>query len=271
MVEPLQPESGLRQGDRIGPLARGARRCRRSGESAPAARRPSPPRSACLDLGILVEAPAFSRRIRYVRMQPPAKSHTPSASSVRIRVGVEVAHAVPPRVLEQLHEVERVADALGRRSGSPGRTCPARWALRSMWNSFPCHSVCATAWWNERPDIVSCANSGLRPTISGPLELVDERERVADRREQDVAARLVGLGLEREAQVVAPVARRTRSRGRPPRRSGRARRGRPSPRRPRRPRARPTSRRPSAPSSTPRSIASSVLRSAKRRTAGRWR
>ena len=38
------------------------------------------------------------------------------------------------------------------------------------------------------------------------LELVDEREHVAHRRQQDVAARLVGLGLEREAQRVALLA-----------------------------------------------------------------
>ena len=38
------------------------------------------------------------------------------------------------------------------------------------------------------------------------LELVDERERVADRRQEDVAARLVGLRLEREPQLVALLA-----------------------------------------------------------------
>ena len=38
------------------------------------------------------------------------------------------------------------------------------------------------------------------------LEALDEREHVADRRQEDVAARLVGLRLEREAHVVAAVA-----------------------------------------------------------------
>ena len=75
---------------------------------------------------------------------------------------------------------------------------PIRCALRSMWKSFPCHSACATAWWNDRPDIVSWANSGFTPDHLGLLELVDERERVADGRQEDVAARLVGLRLERE-------------------------------------------------------------------------
>ena len=39
--------------------------------------------------------------------------------------------------------------------------------------------------------------------MSACSSAVDERERVADRREQDVAAGLVGLGLERDAQAVA--------------------------------------------------------------------
>ena len=39
----------------------------------------------------------------------------------------------------------------------------------------------------------------------GPVEGLDERQRVADGRQQDVAARLVGLGLDREPQVVALV------------------------------------------------------------------
>ena len=36
-----------------------------------------------------------------------------------------------------------------------------------MWNSLSAHSTCATAWWNDKPLIVSCANSGFSPTISG--------------------------------------------------------------------------------------------------------
>ena len=42
------------------------------------------------------------------------------------------------------------------------------------------------------------------------IERVDERQHVADRRQEDVAARLVGLGLERELEVVVLRARRTR-------------------------------------------------------------
>ena len=44
---------------------------------------------------------------------------------------------------------------------------PMRWALRSMWKSLPCHRVWATAWEKDSPLMVSWANSGLRPTMSG--------------------------------------------------------------------------------------------------------
>ena len=86
-----------------------------------------------------------------------------------------------------------------RRSWSkrPG-FCP----LRSMWKSFPASSACATPCEKSSPAIVSCATSGFRPTMSGIVERVDEREHVPDRRQEDVAARLVRLGLEREPQVV---------------------------------------------------------------------
>ena len=44
---------------------------------------------------------------------------------------------------------------------------PIRCALRSMWKSLRCHSACAMAWVNERPLMVSWANSGFTPTMSG--------------------------------------------------------------------------------------------------------
>ena len=74
-----------------------------------------------------------------------------------------------------------------------------------MWKSLPCHSTCATAWWNESPDIVSCANSGFTPTISGCSSSLMNASMCPDGRQQDVAARLVGLRLEREAQGVPPL------------------------------------------------------------------
>ena len=50
---------------------------------------------------------------------------------------------------------------------------------------------------------------GVHADHVGVLEGRDEGQRVPDRRQQDVAARLVRLGLEREAQAVAAVDRRT--------------------------------------------------------------
>ena len=49
------------------------------------------------------------------------------------------------------------------------------------------------------------ADLGVEADELGALERVDERDRVAERRQQDVAARLVRLGLDREADVVALV------------------------------------------------------------------
>jgi hypothetical protein len=49
---------------------------------------------------------------------------------------------------------------------------------------------------------VSWATSGLRPTSSGALERGDEVQGVPDRGQEEVAARLVGLRLEREAEPV---------------------------------------------------------------------
>ena len=51
---------------------------------------------------------------------------------------------------------------------------------------------------------------GVHADHLGVLERLDEVQRVADGRQEDVAARLVGLGLHREAQVVAVVRRRSR-------------------------------------------------------------
>ena len=49
------------------------------------------------------------------------------------------------------------------------------------------------------------ADLGVEPDHVGVLERRDERQGVADGRQEDVAAGLVGLGLEREADAVAPV------------------------------------------------------------------
>ena len=100
---------------------------------------------------------------------------------------------------------------------------PIRCALRSIWNSLSCQSVCATACEKESPLIVSCANSGFEPDHVRPLELTDEGQGVPDRGEEDVATRLVGLGFESDAEAEVPRADVLDSRDRPPPCSGRAR------------------------------------------------
>ena len=44
---------------------------------------------------------------------------------------------------------------------------PIRWALRSMWKSLPLPQGLRHGVVNDSPHIVSCANSGLSPTMSG--------------------------------------------------------------------------------------------------------
>ena len=51
---------------------------------------------------------------------------------------------------------------------------------------------------------------GVEADHLGVIERVDEGQHVAGRRQEDVAARLVGLGLERELEVVLVVDARTR-------------------------------------------------------------
>lgn len=95
-----------------------------------------------------------------------AEGEVPHAVGVLgpVRVRVEVPHALPARVLEQLDRVEGVPDALAPEAEVLVELADAL-ALRSMWKSFPCQRHWATPWWNDRPDMVSSANSGLRPTI----------------------------------------------------------------------------------------------------------
>ena len=121
------------------------------------------------------------------------------------RPGVEVAGAVVARVLEQLDEEEGVleadraeaevlvvaADPLGVEVDVEELAGPER--LR--------HAV-----QERQPGHRLVRHLGVHADHLGVLEALDEREHVADRRQEDVAARLVGLRLEREAHVVAAVA-----------------------------------------------------------------
>ena len=118
-----------------------------------------------------------------------------------------------------------------------------------------------------QPGHLLVADLGVQPDHLVVLQAGDEGQRVADGRQQDVAARLVRLRLQREPDAVAVVAARSRPACRRPRGSGRAPPARPSRCRTRCPRARPTSRRCARRAAAARSMLRITLRSANRRTA----
>ena len=74
-----------------------------------------------------------------------------------------------------------------------------------MWNSLPGPQGLGVAVHDVEPGHGLVADLGVEPDHVGVLELVDEGQGVADGRQQDVAARLVGLGLDGEAHRVAAV------------------------------------------------------------------
>ena len=161
-----------------------------------------------------------------------------------VRVRVEVAHARPtPRPRAASRGRTRPSRPRSR-SGSPGRTCPATWPLRSMWKSLSAHSTCATAWWNDSPLIVSCANSGFSPTISGNSSSSMNASAWPTVGSSRLPRGSFGFGSSAISIVVAAVGDVRAAHVDRLRRSSRARPGRPWRRRTPRPRARPTSRTP---------------------------
>ena len=74
-----------------------------------------------------------------------------------------------------------------------------------MWKSLPWYSAWAMPAAKLRPGHLLVPDLGVEADELGALERVDEGERVAEGRQQDVAAGLVGLRLDREADVVALV------------------------------------------------------------------
>ena len=184
-----------------------------------------------------------------------------------VGVGVEVAHALPARVLQQLHQVEGVADALGAEAVVLVELAgPLAVEVDVEQLAVPQRLGHGVVEGQARHGLVG--ELGVEADHLGVLQLADEGQGVADGGQQDVAAGLVGLGLEGEAQVVARRRGRTRRGGRAPPRSGRGPGGCPCRRRPRSPRGRPRARRRWRPARRPRSMASRALATASRRTAG---
>ncbi len=116
------------------------------------------------------------------------------------------------------------------------------------------------------PGHLLVADLGVEADHLGAVQRGDEGERVPDGGQQDVAAGLVRLGLERETQVVAAVDDVLGRAGRPPRGSGPARPGCPWPTSYSAPSRPPHMTNVCAPSSAARSTLRSTLRSAYRRT-----
>ena len=206
-----------------------------------------------------------------------------AARSLRMQVVAHAAGRRRPHAVEVLGprrlEVEVPRARRSRRSpaGRPARTADRRspapkrrswsylmpdWPLRSMWKSLPAHSAWAMPCGKFSPAICSWPTSGLTPTSSGRSSALDEGQRVADGRQQDVAARLVRLGLDREPQVVAllgdVLAEQVEGLLHPVQRDAHVLGARRTPR----PRGRPRRRRSRRPSSAARSMLRMVLRSA---------
>ena len=74
-----------------------------------------------------------------------------------------------------------------------------------MWKSLPCHRRLGQAVGVVEPGHLLVPRLGVQAHQLRVRELVDEGQRVPDGGQQDVAAGLVGLGLDREAEVVALV------------------------------------------------------------------
>ena len=126
-----------------------------------------------------------------------------------VGVRVEVPRPVVARALEQAHEVEGLLEVLG----------PEAEVLVVAADPLAVEvDVEELARPQRLPDAVQerqprhrlVGDLGVDADALGAVERGDEVQRVADGRQEDVAARLVRLRLDRERQVVALLERRTR-------------------------------------------------------------
>ena len=122
-----------------------------------------------------------------------------------VGVGVEVPHAVPAGVLEQADQVEGVADAFGSEA-EVLVVLPDPLRVEVDVEQLPLPQGLGDGVRERESRHGLVGELGVEADHVGPLELADERQRVADGREEEVTARLVRLGLERDAQVVAALA-----------------------------------------------------------------
>lgn len=120
------------------------------------------------------------------------------------RLVVEVPRAVVAAVLQQVHQEEgvlHVAVAEDQVLVEPGAVLAVEVDVEEL--AVP--ERLRDAVREVEPGHLLVADLGVEADPLGVLQLVDERQRVADGRQQDVAARLVRLGLDGEPDVVALV------------------------------------------------------------------
>ena len=153
-----------------------------------------------LDLGVLVEA---ARLVGQDQVGAHAAAgEVPHAVAVLgpVRMGVEVAHAVPPCVLQQLHHVEGVADALGAEAEvlvelpDPLRVevdveelVVPEGLRHGLGEGQAAHGL--------------MGELGVEPHHVGLLQRADEGEGMPDGGQQYVAPGLVRLGFEGDPQI----------------------------------------------------------------------
>ncbi len=114
-----------------------------------------------------------------------------------IGVAVEMPHAGPLRVLEQLHEEERALHVLAAEAEilvEASRLLGVQVDVKELAGFQRLRDAVREV----EPGHRVVRDLGIETDHVRVCERVDERQHVADRREEDVAARLVRLGLERE-------------------------------------------------------------------------
>ena len=116
-------------------------------------------------------------------------------------MGVEVAHAGVARTLEQLDQVEGLFDLLAAETEVLVEAADAlRVEVDVKELAGPDRLGHAVVERQATHRLVR--ELGVHADEFGCVEALDEGQRVTDRRQQDVAARLVGLGFDRDAHVL---------------------------------------------------------------------
>ena len=158
-----------------------------------------------MDLGVLPEAACLLGQDQVGPHAAPGE--VPDAVGVlgAVGVGVEVPHALPPRVLEQLDDVEGVTDAFGAEPEVLVELADPLGVEVDV-EELVVPEGLGHGVGERQPAHGLVGELGVESHHVGPLELADEGQGVADRGQEDVAAGFVRLGLEGDAQAEVPAA-----------------------------------------------------------------